>query len=187
MRELQVGETPQRRAIANGRRLRAALEQNRAAFVDKSYEEISREFGLSEQTVKHVCRLNGIRFPRKPIHRVSVQRSRAMALVQNWAGGDCPLTYVELAKECGASYDAVRHACKRLKVAVKHAERKRFPADFATEREMFFGELERDDEYFDVISRNHGLGVSLSGEYWKRYRSILALKIRDGEPCEVNL
>ncbi len=185
MRELQVGETSQRRAIANGRRLRAALEQNRAAFVDKSYEEISREFGLSEQTVKHVCRLNGLRFvkPRKPIHRVSVQRSRAMALVQNWAGGDCPLTYVELAKECGASYDAVRHACKRLKVAVKHVERKRFPADFATEREMFFGELERDDEYFDVVCRNHGLGVSLSGEYWKRYRSMLALKIRG----EVNL
>ena len=47
----------------------------------------------------------------------------------------------------------------------------------------FFGELERDDEYFDVVRRNHGLGVSLSGEYWKRYRSILALKIRG----EVNL
>ena len=43
------------------------------------------------------------------------------------------------------------------------------------------GKLERDDEYFDVIIRNKGFGIGLTGDYWKRYRVILAWKIKHGE------
>ena len=49
------------------------------------------------------------------------------------------------------------------------------------EEKIFGGKLERDDEYFDVITRNKAFGISLTGEYWERYRIILAWKIKNGE------
>lgn len=38
--------------------------------------------------------------------------------------------------------------------------------------------VERDDEYFLIVSRVGGLGFSFTGEYWHRYRKILDAKIQ---------
>lgn len=48
-------------------------------------------------------------------------------------------------------------------------------------RTFFESPLERDDEYFDVIMKNGALGISLAGDYWKRYREIAVKKWREGD------
>ena len=97
-------------------------------------------------------------------------------------------SYPTIAKEFGISRDTVGRFVRKCgtyaggfcQPGARHSDKQSKAADDA----IIYGELERDDEYFAVITRNKSFGVSLTGEYWKRYRLILAWKIKHGERAE---
>lgn len=94
------------------------------------------------------------------------------------------LTRGEIAEEFGVSIDSVAGVLREygMQPSIGLAD-----DAFSQKQELLHdekiigGELERDDEYFDVITRAGAFGVSLTGEYWKRYRRILAWKIEHGD------
>lgn len=79
--------------------------------------------------------------------------------------------------------EAIRRANAPVNYTKARIQTREFQDALERARERYWfnlygaGELERDDEYFEVITRNGGLGVSLTGDYWKRYRRILAWKL----------
>lgn len=88
------------------------------------------------------------------------------------------------------NYDS-RVAIKRAKAAGVYTEGRfksdEFRAALENARDRYWfnlygaGELERDDEYFEVVTNNGGFGVALTGDYWKRYRRILDWKLNHSD------
>ena len=80
------------------------------------------------------------------------------------------MTRGEIAEEFGVSIDSVAVVLREygMQPSIGLAD-----YAFSQKQELLHdekiigGELERDDEYFDVITRAGAFGVSLTGEYWK--------------------
>ena len=171
-------------AMLRAQKMREAMAQNPSAFDGRLTGDIAKEYDVSHATVVKGRSLYGIKpsRPRSPYKSKSYARNELDRRYNELVVRAKVMSVGELQSYFNVSERTLRlylreHNIKptrKPRVAIKITEAQREQAEF-------FGELERDDEYFDVVIRNHGLGVSLTGEYWKRYRAILAIKMRDGE------
>ena len=192
----EVSEWTVRKAIDGGLKvkptthkhslLRNEMRENPTKFDGMTPAAIAKEYGCAVGTATKNGRIFGVklRFERKKkVAPKSYKRKLLEGRKKEFVNLCKRMTLAELARHFNCVERTIRNYCDEL--GVKPIRKKLAPTPFVSEKEQerreFFSELERDDEYFDVINRNRGLGISLTGDYWKRYREILAKKLRDGE------
>lgn len=159
----------------------------------RTITSIANEFGVSRRLARENCNRCGITF-----FKMSGKQYSARDKFYDWLskneGRIQSLTISQIAREAEISVKTASKCYRTLDVArQKRAGRpplpkssirtsplnsKRYEWEF---KEYCEAPLERDDEYFDVIMKNGALGISLAGDYWKRYREIAAKKWRDGD------
>lgn len=192
----EVSESTVRKAIDGGLKvqptthkhsqLRDEMRDDPAKFDGMTPAAIAEKYGCAVGTAIKNGRFFGVklRFERKKkVAPKSCKRKLLEGRKKELVNLCKIMTLAELARHFNCVERTIRNYCDEL--GVKPVRKRRAPTPFVSEKEQekreFFSELERDDEYFDVINRNRGLGISLTGDYWKRYRELLAMKLRDGE------
>lgn len=113
--------------------------------------------------------------------------ARLRELVRENPSKFAAMTYSEIAREYGVGRHSIGAIFRENGIQSAGAANK--PPSIRevdrlareTDEKITRGKLVRDEEYWDVIMRAKGMGVSLTGEYWERYRTILAWKIKHGE------
>lgn len=166
--------------------LRDEMRENPAKFDGMTPAAIAKKYGCAVGTATKNGRIFGVklRFERKKkVAPKSYKRKLLEGRKKELVNLCKIMTLAELAQHFNCVERTIRNYCNDL--GVKPVCKKRVVTPFVSEKEQekreFFSELERDAEYFDVINRNRGMGISLTGDYWKRYRELLAMKLRDGE------
>jgi DNA-binding CsgD family transcriptional regulator len=166
--------------------LRDEMRENPAKFDGMTPAAIAEKYGCSVGTAIKNGRFFGVKLHferKKKVAPKSYKRKLLEGRKKEFVNLCKIMTLAELARHFNCVERTIRNYCDEL--GVKPIRKKLAPTPFVSEKEQekreFFSELERDDEYFDVINRNRGMGISLTGDYWKRYREILAKKLRDGE------
>ena len=192
----EVSEWTVRKAIEGGLKvqptthkysqLRDEMRENPAKFDGMTPAAIAEKYGCSIGTAIKNGRFFGVKLHferKKKVAPKSYKRKLLEGRKKEFVNLCKIMTLAELARHFNCVERTIRNYCDEL--GVKPIRKKLVVAPFVSEAEQerreFFSDLERDDEYFDVINRNRGMGISLTGDYWKRYREILAKKLRDGE------
>ena len=170
--------------------MRDAFKRNRDVYSGRTLQSLADEFGVSVNSTRINADLYGVKYlktPRQEIARHTAQKrfSQQFERLKRWHSLNSEyvdeITISDIARLTKCSEKTVIKFFKSVGVKKKR-KRVRGEGGEGWEFKTFYnGELERDDEYFDVVMRNHGFGISLTGEYWKRYRAILSMKLRDGE------
>ena len=159
----------------------------------RTIESIADEFGVSRRLVRDNCNRCGIAYF-KMSGRVYRVRDKFYDWLEKNEDRIQTISISQIAREVGISKKTASRCYHSLKDSpqkkvgrpARQQDNIRNTPLMKKKYEWEFKEyceypLERDDEYFDVITKNGALGISLAGDYWKRYREIAAKKWREGD------